>query len=114
MADGVEAVHKVKRGGERRGGQVGARLAGSTSAIRRPGADVRIRTAEHDGRLYLELAGAHWRALDTGPDGWRGLGSPPVASAAPPECLPLPVPERVGSIEILWSSSIFRAGTTLP
>jgi hypothetical protein len=39
---------------------------------------VHIRTAEHDGHLYLDLADEHWRAVDIGPDGWRVIGSPPV------------------------------------
>ena len=39
---------------------------------------VNIRVAEHDGRLYLDLADEHWRADAIGPDGWRVLGCPPV------------------------------------
>ena len=39
---------------------------------------VHIRTAPHAGRIYLDLADEHWRAVDIGPDGWRVIGSPPV------------------------------------
>ena len=62
---------------------------------------VNIRVAEHDGRLYLDLADEHWRAVAIGPDGWRVLGCPPVRFRRSPGMLPLPVPERGGSIEAL-------------
>src|SRR5262249_39527767 len=39
---------------------------------------VNTRVAEHAGRLYLDLADEHWRAVAIGPDGWRVLGCPPV------------------------------------
>ena len=38
---------------------------------------VNIRVAEHDGRLYLDLADELWRAVEIGPDGWQVLESPP-------------------------------------
>src|SRR5260370_12476261 len=62
-----------------------------------------IRVAEHAGRLYLDLADEHWRAVDIGADGWRVLGCPPIRFRRPPGMLPLPVPERGGSIEALRS-----------
>jgi hypothetical protein len=37
-----------------------------------------MRTAEHAGRIYLDLADEYWRAAEIGPDGWRVIGSPPV------------------------------------
>ena len=43
---------------------------------------VHIRTAEHAGRIYLDLADEHWRAVEIGPDGWRVIGSP--AGPLPP------------------------------
>ena len=64
---------------------------------------VYIRTAEHDGHIYLDLADEHWRAVDIGPDGWRLIGFPPVRFRRPAGMLPLPVPERGGSIETLRS-----------
>jgi hypothetical protein len=51
---------------------------------------VNIRIAEHDGRLYLDLADEHWRAIVIGPDGWRVLGCPPVRFRRSPGMLPLP------------------------
>src|SRR4051795_168385 len=59
------------------------------------------RVAEHCGRLYFDLADEHWRAVAIGPDGWRVLGCPPVRFRRPAGMLPLPVPERGGSIKAL-------------
>ncbi len=64
---------------------------------------VNTRVAEHAGRLYLDLADEHWRAVAIGPDGWRVLGCPPVRFRRAPGMLPLPVPARGGSIEALRS-----------
>jgi hypothetical protein len=62
---------------------------------------VHIRVAEHTGRLYLDLADERWRAVEIGPDGWQVVGSPPARFRRPAGMLPLPVPERGGSIEAL-------------
>ena len=64
---------------------------------------VHIRTAEHAGHIYLDLADEHWRAVDIGPDGWRVVRCPPVRFRRPAGMLPLPVPEPGGSIEALNS-----------
>jgi hypothetical protein len=68
-----------------------------------PERTVHIRAAQHAGRIYLDLADQYWRAVDIGPDGWRVIGSPPVRFRRPAGMLPLPVPERGGSIETLRS-----------
>ena len=47
---------------------------------------VHIRTAEHEGRIYLDLADDLWRAVEIGPDGWRVTARPPVRFAEPPAC----------------------------
>ena len=62
---------------------------------------VNIRVAEHAGRLYLDLADEHWRAVAIDCDGWRVVGCPLVRFRRSPGMLPLPVPERGGSIEAL-------------
>jgi hypothetical protein len=62
---------------------------------------VNNRVAEHAGRLYLDLADEHWRAVVISPEGWRVIGCPPVRFRRSPGMLPLPVPERGGSIEAL-------------
>jgi hypothetical protein len=64
---------------------------------------VHVRVAEHDGRIYLDLADEHWRAVEIGPDGWRVSQFPPVRFRRPAGMLPLPVPEPGGSIEALAS-----------
>jgi hypothetical protein len=64
---------------------------------------VHIRTAEHAGHIYLDLADEHWHAVDIGPDGWRLIERPPVRFRRPAGMLPLPFPERGGSIETLQS-----------
>jgi hypothetical protein len=64
---------------------------------------VHIRTAEHAGRIYLDLADEHWGAVEIGPEGWRVVDAPPVRFRRPPGILPLPVPERGGSIDALHS-----------
>jgi hypothetical protein len=64
---------------------------------------VHIRTAEHAGHIYLDLADEQWRAVDIGPDGWHVIGCPPVRFRRPPGMLPLPMPMKGGSIESLNS-----------
>jgi hypothetical protein len=64
---------------------------------------VHIRIAEHAGHIYLDLADENWRVVDIGADGWRVIGSPPVRFRRPAGMLPLPLPERGGSIETLRS-----------
>ena len=62
---------------------------------------IHIRTAEHEGRIYLDLADDLWRAVEIGPEGWRVTGRPPVRFRRAAGMLPLPVPLRGGSIEAL-------------
>jgi hypothetical protein len=64
---------------------------------------VRVRIAEHQGRIYLDLADATWRAVEVGPEGWRIVAEPPVRFRRPPGMLPLPTPQRGGSLEQLTS-----------
>jgi hypothetical protein len=60
---------------------------------------VHLRVAEQDGRVYLDLAEDHWRAVEIDADGWRVIPCPPVTFRRTPGMLPLPVPARGGSIE---------------
>jgi hypothetical protein len=70
-----------------------------------PERSVHVRTAEHAGHIYLDLADEHWRAVEIGPEGWRVIGCPPVRFRRPAGMLPLPVPEpeQGASIEVLNS-----------
>jgi hypothetical protein len=64
---------------------------------------VHVRLAEHGGHIYLDLADDYWRAVEIGPSGWRVIGSAPVRFRRAAGMLPLPVPQRGGSIEELAS-----------
>ena len=62
---------------------------------------VAIRIAEHDGRVYVDLANAVWQAVEIGPDGWRIVAAAPVKFRRPATMEPLPDPVRNGSLELL-------------
>ena len=64
---------------------------------------VHVRVAEHDGHIFLDLADEHWRAVEIRPDGWCVVGCPPVRFRRPAGLLPLPLPQRGGSLEQLAS-----------
>jgi hypothetical protein len=66
-----------------------------------PERTVHIRVAEHDGRTYLDLADKEWRVVQIGPDGWQVVTSPPIRFRRAAGMLPLPIPQRGGSIESL-------------
>ena len=58
---------------------------------------VAVRNAEINGRLYVDLGDESGQAVEVDSDGWR-LIQPPVRFLRPPGQLPLPVPERGGSL----------------
>src|SRR5437763_10379412 len=62
---------------------------------------VHVRLAEHGDHIYLDLADQSWRAVEIGPEEWRVIDSPPVRFRRPASMLPIPVPQRGGSIEAL-------------
>lgn len=64
---------------------------------------VHVRLAEHEGRIYLDLADDRWRVVEVGPDGWRVLASTdcPVRFRRPKGMLPLPIPEPGGTLALL-------------
>ena len=64
---------------------------------------VHIRVAPHEGRIYLDLADQRWQAVEVGPEGWRIVMRPPVRFRRAAGMLPLPSPERGGSVEALAS-----------
>jgi len=66
-----------------------------------PERTVHVRVAEHDGRTYLDLADKDWRAVQIGSEGWQVIASPPVRFRRAAGMLPLPIPQRGGSIEAL-------------
>jgi hypothetical protein len=66
-----------------------------------PERTIHIRGAEHNGRIYLDLADNEWRAVQIGPQRWEVVTSPPVRFRRAAGMLPLPIPQRGGSIESL-------------
>ena len=63
---------------------------------------VRI-ASEQDGAVYLDLGGPDWRVVEVTSTGWRVIhgAEAPVYFRRPAGLLPLPVPERGGSLEEL-------------
>ena len=59
---------------------------------------VHVRVAEHDGHIFLDLGDEHWRAVEIGPSGWCVVCRPPVRFRRPAGLLPLPLPQRGGSL----------------
>lgn len=68
-----------------------------------PERKVSVRFAGQDGFIYLEIAEECWHAVEIGPQGWRMVPEPPVRFRRSAGMLPLPFPERGGSISDLWS-----------
>lgn len=62
-------------------------------------AEVHVRLALYDGRFYLDLGDAGWRAVEVGADGWRVVERPPVRFRRPASgYLALPEPRPGGSV----------------
>jgi hypothetical protein len=64
---------------------------------------VHIRVGGLDGRLYLDLCDATWRAVEIDATGWRVTDNPRVRFRRTAGMRPLPVPVTGGSIKILRS-----------
>jgi hypothetical protein len=72
---------------------------------------VHIRVGGQDGRLYLDLCDATWRAVEIGIDGWRVIDNPPLRFRRAAGMQPLPAPDRGGSIEALRSFLNVKSST---
>ena len=64
-------------------------------------APVRVRLAEHDGRIYVDLCNEGWEAVGISADGWLVVSDPPVRFRRSKGMLPLARPEAGGSITLL-------------
>ncbi len=63
--------------------------------------EVHLRTAEHQGKIYLDLGTPDWKAIEVDASGWRIVSEPPVRFWRPDSLLPLPVPVEGGNLEEL-------------
>ncbi|MBT9260210.1 MAG: hypothetical protein KM310_10765 [Clostridiales bacterium] len=63
--------------------------------------EVFCRVAAAGEAVYLDLGGPEWRAVEVTAEGWRIVQDPPVRFKRPRGLLPLPEPERGGSLEEL-------------
>ena len=59
---------------------------------------VHLRIAEHDDKIYVDLANDAWEVVEISADGWRVISESPVIFWRPSSMRPLPRPERGGSI----------------
>src|SRR4249920_409766 len=71
---------------------------------------VHVRTAEHAGRIYLDLADEHWRAVEVGPEGWRLIERPPVRFRRPAGMLRYRCPSQCRAVQLKPSVHSFPSG----
>jgi CTP:molybdopterin cytidylyltransferase MocA len=64
-------------------------------------AELHVRLAEHNGRIYLDLCNENWQVVEISPEGWEVIDEPPVFFRRGAGMLPLPAPERGGNINEL-------------
>lgn len=63
--------------------------------------EVHLRTAEHQGKIYLDLGTPDWKAIEVDDSGWRIAGELPVRFWRPDSLLPLPYPVEGGNLDEL-------------
>jgi hypothetical protein len=66
-----------------------------------PEREIFVRVAGHNGKIYIDLADAAWRAVEVCRDGWRVVDAPPVRFKRSSGMLPLPAPVTGGSVDML-------------
>jgi Domain of unknown function (DUF3854) len=62
---------------------------------------VHLRTAEYQGKIYLDLGTPDWKVAEVDSLGWRIISEPPVRFWRPESLLPLPIPVSGGSLNEL-------------
>jgi hypothetical protein len=60
-----------------------------------------VRVAEYDGAIFIDLCDAQWRAAKVTAGGWEIAPRPPVRFIRSAGMLPLPAPERGGTVKEL-------------
>jgi hypothetical protein len=63
--------------------------------------EVNLRTAEHQGKIYLDLGSPDWSAVEIDAQGWRIVAEPPIRFTRPESLLALPTPVEGGSLNEL-------------
>jgi hypothetical protein len=66
-----------------------------------PERQINLRVAEHNGAIYLDLADKAWQCVEIDDQGWRVVSAPPPRFRRTAGILPLPPPQKGGSIEAL-------------
>ena len=61
--------------------------------------DVRVRVAEADGNIYLDLGGTDWTVVEISSDRWRLIRNPPVRFRRPGGLGALPIPSSGGELK---------------
>jgi energy-coupling factor transporter ATP-binding protein EcfA2 len=64
--------------------------------------EVHVRLAEHEGVIYLDLCNEDWELVEITASRWRIITDAPVRFRRARGMLPLPRPERDGSIDTLY------------
>ena len=62
-----------------------------------------LRTAEDNGKFYVDLTDDAWRVVEVTAHGWRILDDSPVMFTRRGAPAPLPVPKAGGTIQKLWN-----------
>jgi hypothetical protein len=63
--------------------------------------EVYTRIGEHNGCIYLDIGDSKWQCVEISRDGWRVITCPPVYFRRASGMLPLPLPQRGGSLDDL-------------
>jgi hypothetical protein len=63
--------------------------------------ELHVRKAEQDGKIYVDMGDASWKALEISKDGWKIIDSCPIRFFRPKSLLPMLMPETGGKIEDL-------------
>ncbi len=66
-----------------------------------PERQISLRVAEHNGSIYLDLADKTWQCVEIDDQGWRIIRAPPCRFRRTAGILPLPRPQKGGSVEAL-------------
>jgi hypothetical protein len=66
-----------------------------------PTCQVHLRTAGHNGKIYLDLGDPAWRVVEIDTEGWRVVDRSPVRFTRAKGMLPLPIPVKGGTVHDL-------------